>query len=308
MGNTVTIPTNTLVATDKGIQFATTANGVSRTSCANDQAPIPVQAVQGGDNGNVPAGSITIIPPESLNTIAQQNGATANTLKLTVSNAGATNGGGSQSVPAITDADREVARVNLRSQLKQEIADWVKGLSQDGITGDPTTTKAVLVNTEPKGTAIEKGDTFAATVDVTATVLFVRTADLQKAALPQLKTTMSQDKAYNGYVIVENINPPVAIKPSQTRTIDAKSLRLTFDASTVTRAMISDETVQNTVKGRSPGEAQNLLKAAVPGTQKADIQIQPSFLPWLIPFWSSHIHVTILPDRDPNGHPITNKS
>src|SRR5581483_4921786 len=74
----VEIPTGSVVATSdaNAVLFVTTADAVISPSSGNSSPPpipVPIQAQKAGASGNVAAGSITMIPDDSLSMIAQFN-------------------------------------------------------------------------------------------------------------------------------------------------------------------------------------------------------------------------------------------
>ncbi len=83
--------TGTLVATLSGILFETTAE---LQLAPSESFPVPVQASKPDATGNVPANSITVIPQQSLQTLAQYNNLPLANLHLTVTNDSPTTGGG----------------------------------------------------------------------------------------------------------------------------------------------------------------------------------------------------------------------
>ena len=293
----INIPNGTTVSTDQGIRFVTTANGTSqpKTSCvANSSATIPVQAVQPGMSENVAANSITTIPDDSLAAIATSNHVTVGSLHLSVVNFNAATGGTAKSASAITAQDRNTVKANLSDQAQADITSWMKDLAKDGVVGTPDT-KTKLVNTTAEGTTIGNGTTFPAEVDVQTTVLLVRNADIQKVVLSQLKSAIGKDKNYSSYTVVEDGKAPVSITKLQTNDIDAKSMQLAFSASVVIMPPISKEDVQSKIVGKLPTAAQTSIMDDIPAVKNVAIQVTPGFFPWIIPPWSSRIHVTIQP-------------
>ena len=103
----IVIPSGSIVTTsgDNAIQFATTAEVLVMQNKASP--PVSVQAVKSGKDGNVDAGTITVIPNNTLTSIAQaQNPPVAiSDLNLSVANDTATTGGGAKPTPAVTDQD-----------------------------------------------------------------------------------------------------------------------------------------------------------------------------------------------------------
>ena len=298
----VEIPTGSVVSASNGVQFATTADGVvlGHNTCVNDPLTFPIQAIKPGETGNVLAGSITVIPDSSLDTIAKYNKVAISSLKLSVNNSEDVKGGGMQPVPAITNKDLANAKTDLSNQLKGEVDNWVQSLGKDGVTGN-VATDATLVDAPPSDTTIDSGTTFPAQVAVKATVVFVANSDIQTAALNQLNTDIGQDKNFSGYTIAQDAKPPVVISQLK-KQINANSLQLNFSATAQAIPIIPRETVQNLVSGKTPAEARKLLLSNIHGAQDATIQVTPGFFPW-VSWWPAHIDVTILPGSTTNSPP-----
>jgi hypothetical protein len=300
--SSVEIPTSSIVSASNGVQFATTADGVvlAHSTCTNDPLTFPIQAIKLGETGNVQAGSITIIPDTSLDAIAKYNKVATASLKLTVSNSEDVKGGGMQSVPAIAAKDLDNAKTHLSNQLKGEIDAWVQNLAKDGVTGT-VVTNATLINSPLLDTPLDSDKTFTAEVAVKATILFVNTADLQKAALNQLKLDISQDKNYTGYTIAQGAKPALVISQLKNQAT-ATSLKLNFSATAQAIPDVSKEVVQNLVSGKTPDAARKLLTSSIQGTQQVNIQVTPGFFPW-VSWWKGHIYVTVLPGSASNNSP-----
>jgi hypothetical protein len=103
----IQLPSQTVVTTTNNVKFLTTANALILPQSQSPNAvPVPILACNSGVSGNVPAGSITVIPPESLTNIAQAQTPEIKpeSLKatLTVTNPEATTGGRSTSSPSMT--------------------------------------------------------------------------------------------------------------------------------------------------------------------------------------------------------------
>ena len=298
----VEIPTGSIVSASNGVQFVTTADGVvlANNTCVNDPLTFPIQAVKAGETGNVLAGSVTVIPDNSLDTIAKYNKVATSSLKLSVSNSEDIKGGGMQPVPAVADKDLNNAKTDLSNQLKGDIDGWVQSLSKDGVTGN-VATDATLVDAPPKDSTLDTGTTFPAEVAVRATVLFVSNSDLQSAVLSQLTTEISKDKNYSGYTVAQDAKPPVVISQLK-KQVNANSLQLNLNATAQAIPIIPKETVQKIVSGKTPGEARKLLLTNIRGAQDARIQVTPGFFPW-VSWWPAHIDVTILPGSTINSPP-----
>ncbi len=298
-GNAVDIPSQINVATSgSNVLFLTQVDTVvpSDYTCGSGAAlQIKVTAVTAGETGNVPANSIDVIPDASLNTIAQYNKVAVSTLKLTVSNAQATSGGGVQPVKAIASTDLTNAKTDLHKQLQASIEAWTKQLSVQGVVGQPVTTDT-LVNA-PQINATASSGSFTAMLIVHATVLLVNMHDIQQGATTQLNTLIHADKHYTNYVLSQDAAASVKIAQLQTQSLSATSLLLEFNATGQAIPDLPVATVQHLIVGQSPAQARaTLLTMNVAGVhvQKVNIVLVPAIMPWITNS-SANIHVLILP-------------
>jgi hypothetical protein len=298
----IKIPTGSIVATANGIQFVTTAEAIipHQTTCTtNPPSPYDfVQAVQAGNSGNVTAGSITIIPNTSLDTIAKYNNTTVAQLKLTVSNAANTTGGGVQPVPAVTAQDLAKAKTDLHNQLQSQIDAWKNGLPKDGVFGTLVTTDT-LIGAPQVGSTINSGNSFSTGLQVKATILFVNNTTIENAAKTQLATTIKSDKTFAGDTI--QMSQPIVIANLKQQATTTTAMKLNFTATAQATGTYDQTKLKNAIAGQSKASAQNLLKQQGSGVQDAKVTVNPSFIPW-VPGDQDHITVKIIP-----GTSITNK-
>lgn len=295
--NGIVIPSGSIITTngDNAIQFATTTEVLVLPSNQNRvPPPVSIQAVKPGNDGNVDAGVITAIPNSTLNSIAQAQipPIAVSDVNLTVANNAATTGGGAKPTPVVTNQDLSTTQNNLSQQLQSQIQAWQQHLPSTGAVGTPQTT-STLTNA-PQVNDIAANGTFSATIKVTATVLFVPTTDLQKAAIQQLNDAIKNDKSHAGDTILSNSNPTVTITQLKQITADANSITFSFNATAKTGSrLITKEYVQSIVKGKSITDTKSAL-IRIPGVKTVDITISPNFLQW-VPSWTGHIDVTIYP-------------
>jgi Baseplate J-like protein len=293
-GNTgttsVTIPTGSIVTTASGVQFVTTAEGViqQQITCTNSP-PIPVQAVQAGQTGNIGPGVITLIPNTSLEAIATSNTTTAAKLKLSVNNLAAITGGGIQPVPAVTTQDLVNAKADLHKQVQTQIDTWKKGLPEDGVLGTLTTTDT-LTNAPKVGDTINAGKTFPVGVQVKATILFVKNADIKSAAATQLGTTIKTDKNFTNDVLLPQTVTITKLKQQETNNT---SMKLNFTAATKVTGQFDENTIRSSIAGQSTGAAQDTLKKQSSSVQNVAIKVNPAFFSW-VPWYQPHIAIKII--------------
>ncbi|WP_338253680.1 baseplate J/gp47 family protein [Dictyobacter halimunensis] len=293
----VIVPTGSEVSTPgaNGVLFKTTAE-VSipkNTLCSNVPLPVPVEAVKPGESGNIPAGSVTLIPDASLNSIASANNTSVAQLKLSVISLDDIKGGGMEPVPSIADKDLTNARTDLRKQLQSQIDAWVKSLPQNGAIG-PLTTTDTLVNPPAKDSVVEGGKTFQAQISVKASVLFVNNSDLQNAAKAQLSSAMKTDKTFKQYVILNDARQPVSISKLKQQPAGKDGLKLSYVATAPVGGAFDANALRQQIAGQGSDAASRSLKANNKGIEDTHIDIQPGFFPYL-PFYANHIDIKVVP-------------
>jgi hypothetical protein len=291
--NGIAIPTGTIITTagSNPIQFVTTAEVLVQP---NASPPVSIQAVKSGEDGNVDTNTITVIPANTLKSIAQAQTPpiTISDLKLSVVNEAPTTGGGAKLVPAVTDQDLTTVKNDLSQQLQNKINAWQQQLSSTGAVSTPQMT-TILINA-PKVNEIEASGTFPATIRVTATVLVVHIPDLQRAAIKQLNDAIKNDMSYAGDAILTDVNPAVAINQLKLISESANSVAFTFNATVKTGPkQITEEYIQQLTMGKSLSDARTAL-IKIPRVKMVDITVSPSFIPWVV-HWDRHVNVTIYP-------------
>jgi hypothetical protein len=286
----VNIPTGTIVSTPSGIQFTTEADLViTPPGQPGNQVPVPVQAVNKGDNGNLPAGTITVIPQESLNAIAQDNNTSVNGLALQVTNDQPTTGGGLATVHTILQQDLDTAKKNLTNQLQPAINTWLRQWSSEGIVSKPTI-NATLVGS-PQDGQIVNSTSVPVTLNAAVSVLVVSNTNLQKAAIAQLNASLRNDPNYQDYVIATNHQPAVAISALKVASNDATAVTITANATAQAIRSITQDEVRKEITGMTTKDAQQML-AQQPGIENVNISVSPAIDPWL-PLWSANTHVVL---------------
>lgn len=298
----VDIPSGTIVATTNGVQFATTADALANTSSslAGNSIPTNVQAQQSGETGNVSAGSITVIPPSSLNMIANQpNNPSVGNIKLSVTNGSATTGGGVGTATVVTQTDLDNVTKSLLGQMQGDITNWEKVQVHAGDVADTPTMKETLVGAPPVGQVVDSGS-FTTGLKVTITMLVVRSADIQKGAIAALQDALKKNKSFSGYTVVSDAKQPVTIKNLHKGKI-ANGLSLSFLALGKVAPDLPVDTVRKLIVGRSRSEATANLKS-LQGVQNVDIKPHPGFVNW-VPFLAAHINVSFVAGTTPSSPP-----
>src|SRR5258708_7024765 len=147
----VIIPTRTVLHTAAPAPFPSVTNA-NALILPSSSAIDTVRAQNPGTSGNVPAGTITVIPPAGLQAIvaAQATPIPATSVNLTVTNPAPTSGGGSANVKQVTQGDTDTLAKALHPDLQKQIASWLAKEVQQGdvrgkllpdVVDSPTTLK-----------------------------------------------------------------------------------------------------------------------------------------------------------------------
>ncbi|HEX4205384.1 MAG TPA: baseplate J/gp47 family protein [Ktedonobacteraceae bacterium] len=288
--HSVIIPTGTLVSTASGIQFATQAElSVDVPGNPGNSVPVPVKAQVLGDTGNVAAGAIGVIPQNSLNAIAKNDNMTASDLALKVTNSQPTTGGGLGTAHTISQQDLSAAMHSMNTKVQPNIEGWLKQISITDVSSQPNT-QSQLVN-PPQNGQIVNNTTVPITLKVIVSVLVVHSNELQNAAVVQLNQLLRSDRRYSNYAVLNAAQHPLVLKQTANPRGDTKSLTFSDNATAQITPNIDATTVRNQVVGQSLAGAHKRL-AQLPGVQRADIQVSPSFISW-VPFWTPNIKVQL---------------
>jgi hypothetical protein len=211
-------------------------------------------------------------------------------LKLAVDNPDALSGGGAQPMPAVTAQDLANAKTALHKQVQSQIDAWRKGLPKNGVLGTLVTTDTLL-NAPKVGDIIGSGKTFPVSVQVQATILFVKNADIESAANTQLGTTIKTDKNFTDDVLLPQSITITKLKQQETNNT---SLKLNFTATTKVTGQFNEDQIRSSIAGQSTGAAQDLLKRQSSSVQNVEITVNPGFFSW-VPWYQPHIDIKILP-------------
>ena len=296
---TVHIPTGTIVATNSGVQFMTTSDVLVLTVGSNVGNTIVdlVQAQSLGASGNVPADSITVIPPESLSKLEQVNGNA--TLSVSVTNPDPITNGGLGNATAVSQSDIQTLKAALDQQLQQQAKVWLARQVQNGdVQGQPVqmeTSAATLAAGQ-----IATSGTVTEQVGLHMTVLIVRATDLQAVARMLFNAAANKYKANYTLAPQQRLNLTRTSSKSCTPSTGATSLTLCYSASGPIALYIPVQQVQAALAGKTVKDAMDHLNSITNSigrvTPPPVITIHPGFFPWL-PFLSQHIsiHMNVVP-------------
>ncbi len=308
-GNTfMIIPSGTVVQTVSGIQFMTTAQAPLNIagSIPGNTVPVPVTAQQLGEAGNVPAGSITVIPASSLSMIARANNIDATKINISVTNPDKTSGGGAGTATVVTQLDINKEANVLRMQLQRIVNSWIKQQVHDGdVAGTPVVTEKIV--DAPPVNQTEASGSFKMGLFLDVKQLVVRSTALQRAAQSLLNNKLQSSSIYKGnYEVVTSAKYPVQFSQMKTTENTGNtrnsniSLTLTFNAAGKIVPKLSVNQVRELIGTKTKSDAQTIL-SNMQDVQSVSIHTWPTFLSWLP--WGQRIQVIYVPGTPPATKP-----
>ncbi len=295
----IDIPTGTTIATKNNILFTTQADVLVQP---HQTLPTTILAQSPGTSGNVPPGTITVIPTQGISEIQQANPGV--TINLSVNNTDSTAHGGAGKASTVTNGDVNSVKNTLDVQVDALIKSYLqKNVHNGDEQGSVVRLETPIVN--PTVGSVASNGTFMETLKVHMTVLVVRAADLQAAAVAQMKDILS--KRSSGLALV----PQQTLELKQIKNTPAKdgnSLVLSFTAVGQVAPQITEDTVRNLMAGKSVDYAQNVLngKNGTPNVVRTQITVSPD-IHWM-PFIAQHItvHFKTVPVTTPTPPPPKN--
>ena len=302
--NPLDIPTGTVLSTSGAVpvQFVTIADVLVQPGASNS-IPSPVQAQSPGESGNVPANSITIIPPDSLTKIAQNSH--VNTLTpgtLTVTNPNLTTGGGATNAQAVSSSDANTLEATLQKQVQNDVNAWLKNAVHPGdVAGTPvpnvltsaTPLQGETFSTTPSVGQPAPGGKFTGILNAKVSVLVIRNAAIQAAGRAQL---MAHALHMNPPTVVVTSTAKVAVTKS-TPSQDGKSLSVTVNATGHVVQQVPAQQISQQLAGKSVDQAQSFITSGQAGIKEVNTAPIVHFPPFLgfMPFRPEQIHIVIQP-------------
>jgi len=262
------IPAGTVVSTapPRQVRFITLHDS-RLDGKVNAFVEIPIEALEAGSSGNVPANAIQMVDgPLGLS--------------VAVTNPEATRGGSDVVTLAPSDEDRQRLRealmVVLQSQAQQQLREAIG--PEDILLTNPPPLEQMLEATydPPPGQAASR---LRLTLRAEYRARYVRAADLQQLANLVLNSSVPQ-----GWLVSPN---SLAFHVSATPVADASAAA--HFALEVERTLLRQVDVRRApllVGGKSPAEAARVLGAQFPLAAPPQVVLQPAWWPWmpLIPF------------------------
>lgn len=305
----VDIPTGTTVSTSGGagsVVFATTADAVIP---ANSSIPIPVQAQVSGPQGNVSANAITAITADGYTKIAQANNVQTSALNLSVTNPGATSGGGAANTPTATKNDIAALKLSLHQKIQAQVKSWLatqlhakdqRGTLVPDVLGSKNPLAEEILTQAPSVGQPLTSSTISGTLSVQVKVLVVRAPAILAAAQQQLNAyALKQHPAY----MLTSPDTVQITKIASSGSKDGSTLTLTLNATGQSVPEVNLTDLSKFLSGKTVDQAKSDIKsgdAGVAQVEDTQVIVTPSFLN-LMPFRPEHIHITILPGPSPKG-------
>ncbi|HEY5269373.1 MAG TPA: baseplate J/gp47 family protein [Anaerolineales bacterium] len=262
------IPAGTVVSTQTSppVRFATTKDAVVAAGI-DKTVNVPVQAVEAGSSGNLPANTLIVFEGD-LGT------------SLAVTNPSPTGGGSDRTAAIQTAADRSLVHEALLAELLEECK---TSLEQTLIPGDiffPDTLVVSQVLTETYFPAEgQSGDTLSLTMRLQCQAHYASLADVNALVEMSLNANLPE-----GFTPASG---GLAILPASTPRTDAEGItRWDVKAQRSLHARLDPLTAVQLSLGRKPAEIILLLSESLPLAKLPIIQVKPDWWPWLpvVPF------------------------
>ena len=270
----VDIPSGTIIRTtgNSPIRFATTKDAVMQAGVART-LDVPVQAVEPGISGNLPADSL----------IALEGGLGTS---LAVTNPSPTTGGSDHSAPIQTADDRS----RLHAALVSDILDQCKTalpklLGQGDIFFPDTLAVGKILNETYFPADGQTGDTLSLTVNLQCQAQYARAVDVNSLAGLALDANLPA-----GFEPVSG-TVTTAISSAPVTGLDGNS-SWKVTAQQLLRARIDPVKTMQLIQGRSLAAAGRQLTASLRLVAAPTIQVTPAWWPWL-PVFPFRIAVSI---------------
>jgi hypothetical protein len=272
-----TIASGSLVQTPSGIGFLTQRTVVLPRAALTGlvivptNVDVPVRAVSAGTSGNVPAGAISIVPPDQ------------NPAKIKVRNKAATTGGTHTETAIVAQRDIDKATVSLTKQLNDQltaaIADPAQVLPGSTVFPDTKSMSKPVPTPDPSTLVGQPVASFSYGLSATGSVTAVDTTEVQNLATERLRGSVSA-----GHDLVSGSLQVTVGKGKVVGDTIVFAIRAT--ASEVAR--LDPDELRNEVRGKTKTEAEQILSEYGAVT----ITLWPGFSD-RIPVYDARIDLTV---------------
>ncbi|MGI6208162.1 MAG: baseplate J/gp47 family protein [Anaerolineae bacterium] len=270
----VTVPAGTIVATGSGtpVRFRTTAD-VHLPGISGVSAPVPVEAIDPGPQGNVGAYVINRIEGP----LAAQ---------ISVINEQPTEGGSVRQVGAVTEADRERLRQSLLQRLELEAHTVLQSMLQPGETSVRDSLQLSRIMGEGFDKLLgEAADQITLTLRAEYEEVAFAEADANRIALAGLQGAVPQ-----GYQLLAD---GLRFQITNTERAEDGTLLVTVVASGIVRAQIDPAEAKSLVLGMPAREAEERLNQAFFLAEPAKVSTKPGWAAG-VPRFGFRVHVDLV--------------
>ena len=262
----VTIPLGTVVRTVDNLRFETTRAGEAPAG-VDEIVELPVEAVESGRSGNVEVETIVVVEGRLG-------------LSLSVTNAEALSGGRETSSVQASDADRERAKNALMENLESEaLTRLAEELNAGDVLFEDTFAVSQIVSEVYDPPAGAAGTRLTLTMQVEFLTLYADASDLTQLASLALNASIpSGFAAVSEELTVKPVTEPILNDDGFTR--------WTIRAERRVVQSVSPAQVTQMIQGISSRRAQSLLENSLPLQNAPEINLSPSWWPWvpIVPF------------------------
>ena len=271
----VGIPAGTVIRTmtEPAVRFITTQDGVVEGG-VGETIDIPVRAVEPGPAGNLAANTLIAIQGD-LGT------------ELAVSNPEPTSDGTERTVALPTADDRARLRAALLAERRQQALDqFAQNLSPGDLPFPDTLTASQTLDETYQPEEGQPGETLTLTMQVEFSIQYVQASDLNALAGAALDAGLAKEML----PLADTMRIEITEKP-----VSRAGGVTTFEihASQMLKPNINLSAVARAVQGLSPSEAGQRLESILPLASPPQIQLVPSWWPWL-PFLQFRIVINAL--------------
>lgn len=283
--NPVSIPKNTVVSTQDGVDFVT-LDDIVLPKASFDTGPttsnVEVRAVKGGTSGNVAAGAITVVP------------AAINQQVVSVTNPAPTSGGKHVEEQVVSQQDYDAALASLSGQLQAALETTLANPQNvpRGLVAFPQTAQLSAGQPDQPASSVVGivEPTFTLALDATADVTAVNESLIDQIAAARLNAGLHSGQQLVGSAV--NTTHDGGTVVGNTVIYDVQAGAMAFSSP-------DPQSVIAAIRGKSIADAHTALASM--GT--ADISVWPDFVSQL-PDQAARISLTIIPPSPaPTGAP-----
>ena len=266
----VGIPAGTVVRTtgDPPVRFATTTDA-SMAAGVDKTLDVAVRAVEGGTSGNLPSDSLIAI-----------EGDLGASFSLAVTNPSPLAGGSDRTTPAQTAADRTHLHDALLSEILEKCKTTLpKTLTSGDVYFPDTLAVGQLLSETYFPAESQTGETLSLTMKLQCQAQYASAADVNTLAGMALDANLP-----DGFIPASGVvtTPEAGVPKTDTDGITHWEMQ----PQRLLRAHLDPFAATQLVLGRRPAETARRLSESFPLASVPEIQVKPSWWPWLpiVPF------------------------